>query len=182
MFLLRVDEVGRALALGADLDYAAVLAGGRHHGLALQDIDADRLLDVDVRARPPRPRSSAGRASGPGVPIRTISRSFSFSSLAVIGVGAGHLLRLLALGHHLGGAGPARGGPRRTARQPPRGSPGSAGNRSLLPYQPQPMRATRRFFARPRVQRGNCPVLSVANPAAPVLSTSRRFMPTLLRK
>ena len=39
----------RAAALGANLHHALVLAGGGEHGLALDDIDADRLLHIDVR-------------------------------------------------------------------------------------------------------------------------------------
>jgi hypothetical protein len=40
-----------AAPLGADLDHALVRARGGEHRLALADVDADRLLHVDVRTR-----------------------------------------------------------------------------------------------------------------------------------
>src|SRR5262249_21573665 len=45
-----LDEVWRAPALRADLHDALVLARGGDHRLALDNIDADRLLHVDVGA------------------------------------------------------------------------------------------------------------------------------------
>ena len=45
------DEVGRAPALGADLDDSARPPRGVHHRLPLGNVDADRLLNVDVGPR-----------------------------------------------------------------------------------------------------------------------------------
>ena len=47
----RLDEVRRAAALRADLHDALVLARRGEHRLALDDVDADRLLDIDIDAR-----------------------------------------------------------------------------------------------------------------------------------
>ena len=45
-----LDQVRRAAPLRADLHDALVLARRRDHRLALDDIDADRLLHLDVGA------------------------------------------------------------------------------------------------------------------------------------
>ena len=59
-----LDQVRRAAALRADLHDALVLARGGQHRLALDHVDADRLLHVDVGPGLRRRRSSAARASG----------------------------------------------------------------------------------------------------------------------
>ena len=56
-------QMGRGPALQADLDDAVVLACRGQHGLAFQDVDADRLLAVDVDAGP------AGGDHGERVPV-----------------------------------------------------------------------------------------------------------------
>ena len=47
----RFDQVRRAAALRADLHHAVVFARGGEHRLAFDNIDADRLLHVDIDAR-----------------------------------------------------------------------------------------------------------------------------------
>ena len=46
----RLDEMRRAAALRADLHHAIVFARRGEHRLAFRDIDADRLLAIDIRA------------------------------------------------------------------------------------------------------------------------------------
>ena len=59
----RLDQVRRAAALRADLHDALVLASGGEHRLAFDDVDADRLLHINVDAGFARRRSSAARAN-----------------------------------------------------------------------------------------------------------------------
>ena len=49
--LLGLDQVRGRAPLQTDLHHAVVLARRREHGLAFQDVDADRLLAVDVGTR-----------------------------------------------------------------------------------------------------------------------------------
>ncbi len=46
-----LDQMGRAAALRTDLHHAVVLPRGGHHRLAFLNVDADRLLHVDVGPR-----------------------------------------------------------------------------------------------------------------------------------
>ena len=95
------DQVRRAAALHADLDDALVLARRRQHRLAFADVDADRLLDVDVAAglgrRDHRQRVPViGRGDQRDVDVLLIEQ------LLIVLVGARPLLRQLALGAHVG--------------------------------------------------------------------------------
>ena len=100
----RLDQVGRAPALGAHLDDALVFPRRGQHGLALGHVHADRLLDVDVgpgfdggdhRQRVP----VVGRGDQDDVQVLLLEH------LAIVGIGARGLLRGLARGGHLGGMG-----------------------------------------------------------------------------
>ena len=74
----RLDQMRRAPALRADLHHALVLAGRGQHRLAFRNVHADRLLHVDIHAR--FTAAIIGSAcQWSGVPIRQMSRSFSFS-------------------------------------------------------------------------------------------------------
>ena len=99
-----LDQVRRAAALGADLHDPLVLARGGEHRLALDHVDADRLLHVDVGA------GLDGGDHRQGVPV--VGRGdqddvevLLLEHLAVVGVGPRRLLRGLARGDHLGGLG-----------------------------------------------------------------------------
>ena len=99
-----VDEMRRAAPLRADLDDALVLARGGDHRLTFDDVDTDRFLHVDVGA------GFNGGDHCQGVPV--IGRGnlddveiFFLEHLAVVGIGARLLLRLLPRGRrcrHLG--------------------------------------------------------------------------------
>ena len=93
-----------ALALGADLHDALVLARGGEDGFALEDIHADGLLQIDIRAgfnggdglqRVPM----VGRADEDDIELVFLEH------LAVVAVGARRLLRFLPLGGNLHRAG-----------------------------------------------------------------------------
>ncbi len=95
------DEMRRAAALRADLDDALVFARGGEHSLAFDDIDADRLLHIDIRAGLDRGDHRqgvpvVGRGDQDDVEVLLLEH------LAVIGVGAGLLLRELARGDDIG--------------------------------------------------------------------------------
>ena len=99
--IARGDQVRRAAALHADLDDALVLARRRQHRLALADVDADRLLDVDVAAglgrRDHRQRVPViGRGDQRDVDVLLIEQ------LLIVLEGARALLRGLALDAHVG--------------------------------------------------------------------------------
>ena len=49
--LLGLDQVRSRASLQADLHHALVLARRGEHGLAFQDVNADRLLAVDIGTR-----------------------------------------------------------------------------------------------------------------------------------
>ncbi len=99
-----VDEVWRAAALHPDLHDAFVLPRRRQHCLAFADVDADRLLDVDIgagldcldhRQRMP----VVGRRDEDDVEVLLREH------LAVVAVGARGLFRRLARGDLGGGIG-----------------------------------------------------------------------------
>ena len=99
-----LDQVRRAAALRADLHDPLVLARRGEHGLALDHVDADRLLHVDVGP------GLDGGDHRQGVPV--VGRGdqddvevLLLEHLAVVGVGARLLLRGLPRGDHLGGLG-----------------------------------------------------------------------------
>ena len=102
--LLRVDEMRRAFALRADLDYALVPARGVEHGFALAHVPADRFLAIDIRARFHR---------GDGVQrVPMVRRAdqhdvevLLLEHLAVIAVSARLFFGLLALAGDLDGLG-----------------------------------------------------------------------------
>ena len=121
-----LDQVRRAAALGADLHDPLVLAGGGEHGLALDHVDADRLLDVDVGP------GLDGGDHRQGVPV--VGRGdqddvevLLLEHLAVVGVGARRLLRRLPVGDHARRPRRASSCRRRRARRPRPARPGSAG-------------------------------------------------------
>ena len=98
----RLNQVRRAAALGTDLHDAAMLPRGGHHGLAFDDIDADRLLHVNI---------------GPGLDrgdhrqrVPVVRRGHEHDveillgeHLAIVAIGARLLLGLLPGRHHVGG-------------------------------------------------------------------------------
>ena len=85
-----LDEVRRAAPLRADLHDALVLAGGGHHRLAFDNVDADRLLHPDIGA------GLDGRDHRQRVPVvrradqHDVEISF-LQHLAIIGIGRGFL-------------------------------------------------------------------------------------------
>ena len=100
----RLDQVRRAPALGADLHDPLCFARRGQHGLALDHVHADRLLDIDVGP------GLDGGDHRQGVPV--VGRGdqddvevLLLEHLAIVGVGARGLLRGLARGGHLGGIG-----------------------------------------------------------------------------
>ena len=100
----RVDQVRRAAPLRADLHDALVLARRGEHRLAFDDVDADRLLDVDVGpgldGRDHRQRVPVvGRADQHDVEVLLLEH------LAIVAVGARRLLRRLPRRDQLGGLG-----------------------------------------------------------------------------
>ena len=86
----------------ADLHHAVVLAGGGQHGLAFDNIDADRLLDEDVDARFRR-LNHGERMPVIRRPNQDDVQILFGQHLAVIGIGARSLLRFLARSRHLRG-------------------------------------------------------------------------------
>src|SRR6185503_16840090 len=102
--LLRVDEVGRAFSLGADLDDAFMLAGGIEHRLAFTHVAADRFLTINIRSRLNR-----GDAMQRMPMVRTADQHdvevFLFEHRPKIGVSAWRLLRFLPLAGDLHGLG-----------------------------------------------------------------------------
>ena len=94
--------MGRGAALQADLHHPVVLAGGGEHRLALDDVDADGLLAVDVGS------GLAGRDHGQGMPVigrgdQDEVKFLAGEHLPVVGIRAGLLARLLAGRGHPGG-------------------------------------------------------------------------------
>jgi hypothetical protein len=90
-----------AAALGADLHDALVLARGRQHGLAFDDVHTDGLLAVKIRAgfdrgnhRQRMPVIRRGHFDDVQVLL--------LEHLAIVGVGAGLLLACLPRRHDVG--------------------------------------------------------------------------------
>src|SRR5258706_3892995 len=98
------DQMRSAAALGADLDHTLILARGGEHGLTFSDIDADRLLAVNVRAGFDGGDHSESMPMIRGSDEDDVEVLF-FQHLAVIGVGAGFLFRFLACADHFSGIG-----------------------------------------------------------------------------
>ena len=103
----RLDQVRRAPALGADLHDPLVLASGGEHRLAFADVDADRLLDINVGP------ALDGRDHRQGVPVvgrgdQDEVKVFAAEHLAVVGEQRRRLLRLLPRGDQLGRVGEHR--------------------------------------------------------------------------
>jgi len=103
--LFGIDQVRRALALRADLDHAAQFTGRRQHGFALEDVHADRLLDVHIRPGLHRIQCVQGMPMVRAADEHDIQVLF-LEHLAMIAVGAGHFLGFLPLADQLGCFGP----------------------------------------------------------------------------
>ncbi len=101
---LGVDQVRRAFALGADLDDALVFARGIKHRFAFAHVAANRFLTVNVGTGLDR-RDAVQRVPVVGRADEHEVKVFFLEHLAVIGVGARLLLRLLPLAGDLDGFG-----------------------------------------------------------------------------
>ena len=95
MIFARFDQVRRAAPLRADLHDALVLARGGEHRLAFDDIDADGLLAVDIRAGFDR-RDHVQRVPVIGRADQHDVEIFLLQHLAIIAVEARLLFRDLA--------------------------------------------------------------------------------------
>ncbi len=100
----RLHQVRRAAPLRADLDDALMLARRSHHCLPFDDVDADRLLHVNVGA------GLDSRDHRQGVPVvrrrdQHDVEVFLIEHFPVIGVRSRFFLRRLPLGDHIGRVG-----------------------------------------------------------------------------
>ncbi len=96
--------MGRAAALRADLHDPPGAPRGGEHRLPLDDVDADRLLHINIRARLDRGDHRQGvpmirRGDEHNVEV------FLLEHLAIVGIGARLLLRDLPSGDHVRGVG-----------------------------------------------------------------------------
>ena len=174
----RLDQVRRAAALRADLHHAVVLARRGQHRLAFDDIDADRLLHIDIDARSSRPRSSAARASDRAWRSARCRDPFRAASRDSRG-------RCAASSSTPAARRPARPRPRacsdrrRTARPPRPARPGSGGSRSDF-CRTSRSRSARRAWALVGKRRGEGRPRGQAEAAAPLVWRNwRRFMASL---
>ena len=174
--LLRVDQMGRALALRADLHHAAILAGGGHHRFAFEHVAADRLLAVDVGpgfdGRDHRQRMPmVGRADQHDVEILLLEH------LAIVAICPRRFLRFLPVRDQFDRAGQhllidvaqRDHFDRRDLNQP-------AQIALAIPTAADQADAIGLLLGRPSHVR---PSSDAATPAAPVFSKSRRFIPIL---
>ena len=92
----RIDQMRRALALRPDLHHAFVLAGGSQYGFALEHINADRLLQIDIGTRFQR-RDGLQRMPMVGRSDEHDVKLMLLEHLAIVIIRARFVVRLLSL-------------------------------------------------------------------------------------